>query len=103
MNPYKQAVESLKECVKDAMNKNVNASTQSEIWRHYQGMQAIAKMFPEQKTEYKFTLNEGGNINITSSPFHDPDSNISFQGAVAADTVPIDFGDTYSRDVITFS
>ena len=41
MNPYLQAVKALENCVKDAMENNIDASTQSEIWRHYQGMKAL--------------------------------------------------------------
>ena len=78
------------------MENNVDAALQCEIWRHYQGMKAIAKQLPES-TEYTFSIN-GDNITI-SSGYYDPDSNINF----AADTVPIDFGDTYGKDVITFS
>ena len=105
MNSYQKAVEALKECVKDAVDSNINASTQSEIWRHYQGMKAIAKMFPEQKTEYteySFSLSENGNIDITSSPYYNPDYNIGIpSGVAAADT--ISFGNAYGNDVITFS
>ena len=96
MNSYQNAVQALKQCVKDAIDNDVNPNLQSEIWRHYQGMKAIAEKLPEE-TEYTFSIN-GDNITI-SSGYYAPDSNINF----AADTVPIDFGDSYGRDVITFS
>jgi hypothetical protein len=98
MTSYQNAVQALKQCVKDAIDNDVNPSLQSEIWRHYQGMKAIAEQIPERKTEYTFSINDEGSISI-SSGYYDPDSNINF----AADTVPLDFGDSYGRDVITFS
>ena len=47
MNPYLTAIQALENCVKDAMENNVDASTQSEIWRHYQGIKAIAKQLDQ--------------------------------------------------------
>ena len=47
MNPYLTAIQALEDCVKDAMENNVDASTQSEIWRHYQGIKAIAKQLDQ--------------------------------------------------------
>ena len=98
MNSYQNAVQALKQCVKDSIDNDVNPNLQSEIWRHYQGMKAIAEQIPERQTEYTFSINDEGSISI-SSGYYDPDSNINF----AADTVPLDFGDSYGRDVITFS
>ena len=49
MNPYLTAIQALENCVKDAMENNVDASTQSEIWRHYQGIKAIAKQLDQDK------------------------------------------------------
>ena len=96
MTSYQKAIKALEECVKDAMENDVDPGLQSEIWRHYQGMKAIERQLPKQK-EYKFSIADD-TISISSS-YYDPDSNINF----AADTVPIDFGDTYGKDVITFS
>jgi len=92
MNSYQNAVQALKQCVKDSLDNDVNPNIQSEIWRHYQGMKAIAEQLPES-TEYTFSIN-GDNITI-SSGFYDPDYNVQ-----AAQ--PVDLG-TYGRDVITFS
>ena len=47
MNPYLTAIQALEDCVKDAIENNVDASTQSEIWRHYQGIKAIAKQLDQ--------------------------------------------------------
>lgn len=66
MNSYQTAVEALKECVTAAMNSNVDASTQGEIWRHYQGMKAIEKMVSRTTREYKFST-DGDSISISSS------------------------------------
>ena len=41
MTSYQKAIKALEECVKDAMENNVDPGLQSEIWRHYQGMKAI--------------------------------------------------------------
>ena len=38
MNVYQNAVDALKECVKQSMESDVPSNTQGEIWRHYQGM-----------------------------------------------------------------
>ena len=92
MNSYQNAVQALKQCVKDAIDNDVNPNLQSEIWRHYQGMKAIAEQLPEE-TGYSFSIN-GDSITITSG-FYDPDYNIQ-----AAQPVDLD---TYGNDVITFS
>ena len=42
-DPYQKAVKALEDCVKDAMENNVDPGLQSEIWRHYQGMKAIQR------------------------------------------------------------
>ena len=95
MTSYQKAIKALEECVKDAIENNFDAALQCEIWRHYQGMKAITKQLPEEKTEYTFSIN-GDNISI-SSPYYDPDYNIQ-----AAQPVKLDMqqgGNAY----ITFS
>ena len=52
MNPYLTAIQALENCVKDAMENNVDASTQSEIWRHYQGIKAIAKQLDQDTISF---------------------------------------------------
>ena len=96
MNSYQNAVQALKQCVKDAIDNDVTPNLQSEIWRHYQGMKAIAEQLPEEQIEYKFSINDEGSISITTgSGFYDPDYNIQ-----AAQ--PVDLN-TYGVDTITFS
>ena len=36
MTSYQKAIKALEECVKDAMENDVDPGLQSEIWRHYQ-------------------------------------------------------------------
>ena len=47
MNPYLTAIQALEDCVKDALENNVDASIQTEIWRHYQGIKGIAKQLDQ--------------------------------------------------------
>jgi len=89
MNAYQKAANALKEAVKASLDQDVDSNLQSEIWRHYQGMQNIAKQLEDKET-------------FSISGLYDPDVNINFYPG-AADTVPIDFGATYGSDVITFS
>ena len=96
MNPYLQAVKALENCVKDAMENNIDANTQSEIWRHYQGMKAIDKQIGRTT---KFSVSDSD---------YDIDYNISFSGSdgiVAGQ--PVDLGNlsisTMGQDTITFS
>lgn len=90
MNPYQTAIKALENCVKDAMENNVNANTQSEIWRHYQGMKAIDKLINR--------VTPTGNFSINTA-----DDTISFDydGIVAAQ--PVNFPSSVGEDVITFS
>lgn len=91
MNPYQTAIKALENCVKDAMENNVNANTQSEIWRHYQGMKAIDKLINRATPT--------GNLSINTTA----DDTISFDydGIVAAQ--PVNFDSFLGRDTITFS
>ena len=93
MTSYQKAIKALEECVKDAMENDVDPGLQSEIWRHYQGMKAIERQLPKQK-EYKFSIADD-QISISSS-YYDPDYNVQ-----AAQPVDLDFGG--GTDVITFS
>jgi hypothetical protein len=94
MTSYQKAIKALEECVKDAMENNIDPGLQSEIWRHYQGMKAIDRQLPEQ--EYKFSICDD-TISISSS-FYSPEEYGSWGAAQS-----VDFGDTYGKDVITFS
>ena len=91
MNVYQNAVDALKECVKQSMESDVSSNTQGEIWRHYQGMKAIDRQLP-QPPRFSFKLDGVDRV----FDEYDPDYNIQ-----AAQ--PVDLGDTYGKDVITFS
>ena len=69
MTVYQKALEALKECVKDAMDSNVDANTQGEIWRHYQGMKAIEKQIGRSSMSFKLD-------GIDRVMDYDPDYNI---------------------------
>jgi hypothetical protein len=47
MTSYQKAIKALEECVKDAMENDIDPGLQSEIWRHYQGMKAIDRQLPD--------------------------------------------------------
>ena len=95
MTSYQKAIKALEECVKDAMENNIDPGLQMEIWRHYQGMKAIERQLPKQK-EYKFSIADD-TISI-SSGYYDPDHNV--QAAQPVDNI---FFSTEGQDVITFS
>ena len=93
MTSYQKAIKALEECVKDAMENNVDAALQCEIWRHYQGMKAIDRQLPEE-TKFSFKLDALDDamdyMNIPSGPY-------------AADTISlgddvISFGDYKSQE-----
>ena len=65
MNPYLTAIQALENCVKDAMENNIDASTQSEIWRHYQGIKSIAKQLDQDKISLDINTDTITGINYT--------------------------------------
>ena len=87
MTPYQKAIKALEECVKDAMENDLNANTQGEIWRHYQGMKAIEKQVGRSSLSFKLDA-------VDNVMDYDPDYNI-----VAGQPVDLNVG----NDVITFS
>ena len=87
MTSYQKAIKALEECVKDAMENNVDPGLQSEIWRHYQGMKAIDRQLPKEETKFSFSLDGADRVMD-----YDPDYNIQ-----AAQPVDLD---TYGKDVI---
>ena len=91
MNVYQNAVDALKECVKQSMESDVPSNTQGEIWRHYQGMKTIAEQLQETDDQLhpQFFLSESEGKDL-----YDPDYNIQ-----AAQPVDLNIG----NDVITFS
>jgi len=48
MTSYQKAIKALEECVKDAMENDVDPGLQMEIWRHYQGVKAIQRQLPKE-------------------------------------------------------
>lgn len=92
MNPYQKAVKALEDCVKDAMENDIDAPLQMEIWRHYQGVKAIARQLKE--SDYQFNLNTDDYIPYDIG---DSSSPVNFG---AAEAVPFS---SYGQDTITFS
>jgi hypothetical protein len=90
MNVYQNAVDALKECVKQSMESDVPSNTQGEIWRHYQGVKTIAEQLGRRDSVQSF-LTEGKDL-------YDPDYNIQ-----AAQPVDLNLGLDSGKDVITFS
>lgn len=88
MNVYQNAVDALKECVKQSMESDVSSNTQGEIWRHYQGMKTIAEQLKKDDS-VQFFLSESEGKDL-----YDPDYNIQ-----AAQPVDLNIG----NDVIKFS
>jgi len=91
MTVYQKAIKALEECVKDAMENDVDPGLQSEIWRHYQGMKAIEQCQLPDESRISFKLDSVDNVMD-----YDPDYNIQAAG-------PVDLGLNTGRDVITFS
>ena len=89
MTSYQKAIKALEECVKDAMENDVDPGLQSEIWRHYQGMKAIDRQLPDEP-KFSFNLDSVDRV----MDMYDPDYNVQ-----AAQPVDLSIG----NDVITFS
>jgi hypothetical protein len=92
MTVYQKAIKALEECVKDAMENNIDPGLQSEIWRHYQGMKAIDRQLPDE-SRFSFKLDA-----IDDVMDYNPDYNI--QAAQPVGNISIATG---GDDVITFS
>jgi len=92
MTSYQKAIKALEECVKDAMENNIDPGLQSEIWRHYQGMKAVSRQLPEEH-RFSFRLDS-----VDRVMEYDPDYNI--QAAQPVGNISIS---TDGNDVITFS
>ena len=91
MNPYLTAIQALENCVKDAMENNIDANTQSEIWRHYQGIKAIAKQLDQDTINFNIDTNLGVNFTVNDLAY-DAGQPIDF-------TMPTQSGE----DIITFN
>ena len=72
MNPYLTAIQALENCVKDAMENNIDASTQSEIWRHYQGIKSIAKQLDQDKISLDINTDTITGVNYTCLLYTSP-------------------------------
>ena len=92
MNPYLTAIQALENCVKDAMENNVDASTQSEIWRHYQGIKAIAKQLDKDTLHFEIDTNSLCTDTVTF------DGTTDFAAAA-----PVNLSFSTSPDTITFN
>ena len=81
MNPYLTAIQALENCVKDAMENNVDASTQSEIWRHYQGIKSIAKQLDQDTISFIDTDNLTGVNFAVNDLAYDAGQPVTFSNA----------------------
>ena len=97
MTSYQKAIKALEECVKDAMENDVDPGLQSEIWRHYQGMKAIDRQLPKE-SRFSFKLDALDNAMDTTPETIDYLN--SYLAAQPVDNISISTGGT---DVITFS
>ena len=103
MNVYQTAIKALENCVKDAMENDVDSNLQSEIWRHYQGMKSIRKSV---ESRYKVSPTKEF---LVSDNNYDIDYNITFNDSDSISVgaaQPVDtsfFGAGNGTDVITFS
>jgi len=100
MNAYAKAANALKEAVKASLDQDVDSNLQSEIWRHYQGMQNIADQLKE-KDYFSISgmYDPDANITINTQEFTDGSKQYDFS-SVAAGEVDLS---QYGNDVITFS
>jgi len=89
MNPYLTAIQALENCVKDAMENNIDANTQSEIWRHYQGIKAIAKQLDQDTINFNIDTNLGVNFTV---------NDLAYDAGQ-----PVTFPSSYADDIITFN
>lgn len=93
MNSYQKAIKALEECVKDAMENDVDPGLQMEIWRHYQGLKSIQRQLPKE-TNLSFKLD---GIDRVMEMY---DSEYPTQAAQSVDVGLGGFGQ--GTDVITF-
>ena len=91
MNPYLTAIQALENCVKDAMENNIDASTQSEIWRHYQGIKSIAKQLDQDKISLDINTDTITGVNYTVN-------DLAYDASQ-----PETYPSAFSEDIITFN
>ncbi len=95
MNPYLTAIKALEDCVKDAMENNVDASTQSEIWKHYQGIKSIAKQLDQDKISFNINTDTITGINYAVNDLaYDASQPVTFPSAFSDDTITFNTEDT---------
>ena len=95
MNPYLTAIQALENCVKDAMENNIDASTQSEIWRHYQGIKSIAKQLDQDKISLDINTDTITGINYTVNDLaYDASQPVTFPSAFGDDIITFNTEDT---------
>lgn len=97
MNVYRRAANAVKEALIASLKDDLDVVTQGDLWRHYQGMNVIAKQYTEpEKIEYNFSSM------VMNS--YDPDYNINYvgglYGSASNDTISLD---SISKEVVTFS
>ena len=92
MTSYQKAIKALEECVKDAMENDIDPGLQMEIWRHYQGMKAINRQLPDEP-KFSFKLDSIDRV----MDMYDPDYNI--QAAQPVNNLTFT---TAGNDVISF-
>lgn len=75
MNAYQRAESALKEAVITALREdNIDINTLTELWRHFLGVQAIAKQLKDVPSDSDSLPLTGPPL---SSEYYDPDYNIS--------------------------
>ena len=95
MNPYLTAIQALENCVKDAMENNIDASTQSEIWRHYQGIKSIAKQLDQDKISLDINTDTITGVNYTVNDLaYDASQPVTFPSAFSEDIITFNTGDS---------
>ena len=93
MNPYLTAIQALENCVKDAMENNVDASTQSEIWKHYQGIKAISKQLDQDTVSFNIDTDTLTGVNYTVNDLaFDASQAVTFPSAFSEDTITFNTG-----------
>ena len=96
MTSYQKAIKALEECVKDAMENDIDPGLQMEIWRHYQGMKAIDRQLPDEP-RFSFKLDALDNALDTT-----PDTIDFLNSYGAAQAVDNLTFTTAGNDVISF-
>ena len=102
MTSYQKAIKALEECVKDAMENDIDPGLQSEIWRHYQGMKAIDRQLPDAP-KFSFKLDALDRAFDTIPDTNAVDGALDYYTYGAAQPVDSISLSTGGDDVITFS